>query len=87
MFLNEQAQCPALITSRSGLHIPHDKQRYQVIVNYGLLERDSEHPLSAESHWFLLATVSRVGIGTVSALHAYLCNLFRHIVSDRAGTQ
>lgn len=38
-FCTEPVQYPAMIASRSGLHIPYAERRCRVLAEYGLLER------------------------------------------------
>jgi DNA-binding IclR family transcriptional regulator len=55
-FRNESVQYPALIASRSGLHIPYAEQRCQALVDHGLLEQSSDeiaYRLTAEGQRYL----------------------------------
>lgn len=60
-FRIESVQYPALVASRSGLHIPYAEQRCQSLVTHGLLERDSDevaYRLTADGRHYLARTAS-----------------------------
>jgi DNA-binding IclR family transcriptional regulator len=60
-FRIDPVQYPALVASRSGLHIPYAERRCQVLVTHGLLERDSDevaYRLTADGRHYLARTAS-----------------------------
>lgn len=60
-FQSDPVQHPALIASRSGLHIPYAERRCRRLVTHGLLERDSDevaYRLTADGQHYLSRTAS-----------------------------
>lgn len=60
-FRSEPVQYPALVASRSGLHIPSAERRCRALADQGLLKRDSDevaYRLTADGRHYLARTAS-----------------------------